>query len=468
MSVSAPRGGSLRFLHLTAGLLAALWLGGCEEDVCCVQTWHDDAGQSDIDADADDAESDAVADVYVPPKRDLTRDIEHMDLELDLHTRKGVARIRVAPSSEPAMSFEVQGLEVHTIRLDGVALNYIVSDGIADILVPPSETAPVLEIRYDFKQTSDFSFMGWMPSGSTLTWPDSCGNLFPCHSAPADGLTWSLKVNGVPEATVAVNAASVPTPSPAYMVAFAIGKYSWTSLGKTKGGTEVGFWTTADLLADAKTGTANLLKATQWLEDHLGPYAFGPAMGPVAVNWGFQQGGIEQHPFWHVARPAMHDELTQLHEAAHGWFGDSVRLQCWEDLVLSEGLATYLAGRLVEVLHGAEAGEAIFASYGTTLESLVAKGVDPIALPDGCGEKDISGDLLFTKIPYMKGALFLRAVAKQTGAKTLDAALGSFYVAHAGKATRMWALVEHIKAKTGFDAAPLATQWLLEKGIPKA
>jgi aminopeptidase N len=251
------------------------------------------------------------------------------------------------------------------------------------------------------------------------------------------------------------------------MVAFAIGDYAWTSLGTTKGGTEVGFWTTPALVADATKGTATLLAACQWFETHLGPYPFGPRMGAVSTEWGpFVMGGIEQHPFWHVANPIMGDKMTHLHEAAHGWFGNSVRLACWEDLVLSEGLATYLAGRVVEVLEGPAAGKIVFSQYAGSLASLIQSGVDPVALPDSCGELDISNDLLFTKIPYMKGALFLRSVANEIGAAKLDDALGSFYKAYAGEATRMSVLVDHIGEVTGFDAWPLAKSWLQTKGIP--
>jgi aminopeptidase N len=41
----------------------------------------------------------------------------------------------------------------------------------------------------------------------------------------------------------------------------------------------------------------------------------------------------------------MGREVDQVHEAAHGWFGDGVRLRCWEDFVLSEGTASHLDAR---------------------------------------------------------------------------------------------------------------------------
>ena len=54
---------------------------------------------------------------------------------------------------------------------------------------------------------------------------------------------------------------------------------------------------------------------------------------------------------------------AQAHEAAHGWFGNGVRLRCWEDFVLSEGTASYLAARVLEEVAGPAVSEPI---WGTT------------------------------------------------------------------------------------------------------
>ena len=46
---------------------------------------------------------------------------------------------------------------------------------------------------------------------------------------------------------------------------------------------------------------------------------------------------MEHHPFVHIGSVAIGDEETNVHESAHGWFGDGIRIACWEDFVLSEG-----------------------------------------------------------------------------------------------------------------------------------
>ena len=415
--------------------------------------------------------SDGANDVVVlpAPGRDMLRDILHIDLHLDLAKKTGLAAIRLAATTTTVASFDVSGLKVTSVQQGAVDLNYKVLDGILDVGVPADTKPSTVQVRYSLDTVPAYSMQGWMASGSSLTWPDHCGNLFPCHPDPADGITFDLEVVGLPAGQTAVYAPSIATAAPAYMLAFATGNYSWTSLGQTKAGTEVGFWTTPDLQADSVKGTIGLLAVLEWYEETLGPYPFGKRTGPVSVDWGsFFLGGFESHPYWHVARPVMTDTLIHAHEAAHAWFGDGVRPQCWEDLVLSEGLATYLAGRAVEELQGAQAGKNVFSNYEATLEKLIAKGVDPIANPDSCGALDIEADLLFTKIPYMKGALFLRAAAELVGTEQLEAALSSFYKEKVGKAATMQDLVDHIGQKTQQDLAPLAKTWLKSKGIPSS
>ncbi len=67
---------------------------------------------------------------------------------------------------------------------------------------------------------------------------------------------------------------------------------------------------------------------------------------------------MEHHLLWHIGAASLGDRRTHIHEAVHGWFGAGVRLACWEDLVLSEGTATYYEARILEAVAGAEAGQA--------------------------------------------------------------------------------------------------------------
>jgi aminopeptidase N len=170
---------------------------------------------------------------------------------------------------------------------------------------------------------------------------------------------------------------------------------------------------------------------------------------------------MEHHPFWHVGTSSLGDPVTHYHEAAHGWFGDGVRIACWEDFVLSEGTASYLAARAMAAVDGVD----VWPSYQADLDAAIAAG-DTVALPSTCNAIDLLHDPLWSDIPYMKGAFFLRAVEQQVGQAAFDAALKKFYQQHVGQAATMQQLLDTLHTETGFDPTALADGWLRSLGHP--
>ena len=391
----------------------------------------------------------------------------HMDLTLDLTALTGVASLSV-PAGEPEIALAAAGLTIESVTAEGEApLDWSHIDGVLSVTRPDPATATAMTVTYAFASVPKGTFEGYMESGSTLLWPEHCQNLFPCRPHPTHALTFSVTATGLPDGQSAVTA-TVEVPAPAYSVAVAVGEYEWTSLGVTSAGTEVGQWQLPTGQEKLAKGTADLVAIIEWLETTLGPYRFGPRLGPVPVTWGaFSYGGIENHPFWHVSSPAAGDPQVHAHEAAHGWFGNGVRLACWEDLVLSEGTANYLAVRAITEVMGPEAGEAIWLAYTNRLLQLLDFGIDHVAWLDTCTGKVDVLDELFSQIPYVKGAFFYRAVAEEVGVYELDGVLGAFYQTYLHRAATMSDLLDAIAAQTGFDPWPLAELWLRSLGMPE-
>ena len=80
---------------------------------------------------------------------------------------------------------------------------------------------------------------------------------------------------------------------------------------------------------------------------------------------------------------------------------------------------------------------------------------------------DILDDGLFSLGPYYKGAWFYREYAELVGVDALDAALGSFFAAHAGQAVTMQQMMDHLQLACGVDPMPLAEGWLRGLGDPR-
>ncbi|MFN0251217.1 MAG: M1 family aminopeptidase [Kofleriaceae bacterium] len=380
----------------------------------------------------DDGKADGVSGVMV----------KSTDLDVDLATMTATATIELEKYGNVAL--EVGGLEITHVSDERGNRNYKITRGKLRV----TNVRSPLVVSYKFIGHDQAN--GLLPGGSTVVWPYHCGNLFPCHSQPADGTTFALNLDNVPAGKTAVYPAAIETEAPPYMIAWAVGTYSKATLGTTPAGTKISVHWLPNGETSARAGTKNLVKVVDWFEKTLGPYAFGTEMGSVSVVWGEGlYGGMEHHPFFHVAKDAMNDEVTQAHEAAHGWFGDAVRLKCWEDFVLSEGTVSYLSARALSVV--APAMEAkIWADYQDELDAAIAEGGSP-AWPRGCNQIDIVEDKLFTNLPYMQGAFFYKEVADKVGAEVLDGVIGRFYKKYKNKPAGMQDMVNAIKAETGFD-----------------
>ena len=401
----------------------------------------------------------------IEPTENWQRDLLSTDLAFDIEARTALARIVFAEGTQDGASLEVGSLDILSVQLDGQDVPQRRVGTQLDLGLAASATGTI-EIRYQFEPQAGFE--GYRSEGSTLTWPTWCGNLFPCKSDPAEGARYSVSTSGVPRGETAIATPALTTDAPAYMVAFAHGIYEYASRGQTAAGTEVGVYFRPGGRDRALAGGAFLAEYMGFYEDRYGPYAFGPAIAAVSVAWGTGAfGGIEHHPFFHVASAAMSSHEVLAHEVAHGWFGNGVRIACWEDLVLSEGVAQYLTLRAIEDAEGLAAADALWSTIESRLQTAVAS-ADTLAYPDGCQQIDILTSPLFSRIPYEKGAFFLRAVEEQIGRGKLDGALASFYRERVGTAAHMSDLLSHIEAASGESIEPLAQAWLKTLGIPSS
>jgi aminopeptidase N len=389
------------------------------------------------------------------PTANLAREILDTQLHVDVTALTGTSAIKFGPSTMPGASLEVGDLMIDGVTTGGAAVEFAVAAKQLDLALPASGEPITVEVAYHYK--SHEGFQGSSIRGFTFVWPYFCGNLFPCHSAPIDGTTFSLDVTGVPAGKTAIFPATIPADAPAYQVAWSIDEYTETTLGTTTAGTQLSVWHRATELTTATNGTQNLVAAFDWLEKNIGPYRFGPKAGTVSVAWPQgAYGGMEHHPRWHVDDNSLGSQETNVHEAAHGWFGDGIRIKCWEDFVLSEGTVTYLAARALDVV-APTVGAQTWTSYANELT-----GINGSALvwPQSCGTVDILNDDLYQNAPYIRGAFFYKGVADKVGAAKLDEALAAFYAAHAGSSATMTEMLDTIKTVTGYDPTTCAQTWL--------
>ncbi|MBL0221015.1 MAG: peptidase M1 [Myxococcales bacterium] len=345
----------------------------------------------------------------ITPTPNPARGISETKLSFDVTTFAATAQITFEPSTAPGATLEVGDLTLDTVQQGGAALAFAVKPGtnVIDLALDASDAPVTIDIAFHYKNHTGFA--GAAAAGYTFLWPYYCGNLFPCHSQPRDGLAMTLAVTGVPAGKIAVFPQTIAE-APSYQLAWSIDAYTELPLGTTAAGTQVSVWYRPTELALAQTGTANLVAAFQWLETTIGPYRFGNKVGTVSVKWGpGAYGGMEHHPLWHVSAGSLDSQETNVHEAAHGWFGDGIRIECWEDFVLSEGTVTYLAGRALDVV-APTVGAAVWQSYASELAGIPA----PTRVwPQSCGTVDIfEGRSVHQRAVHARGVLLSRGGAE--------------------------------------------------------
>lgn len=405
------------------------------------------------------------------------QDIRTTDLALDLGALTGKATLVVVPSAGK-VNLDVAGLTLSRVTLDGQEITPEITGGKLSIPAPGAPEPVTVVVDYSFPARTPATFDGWMPSlGVSFVWPYYCSNLFPCNPSLEDGVTFTMSVVGVDDALTAIYPTSTHGEGPAYLPAVAVGDYTQMDLGTTTAGTKLSAWYLPgpNALADATRGTAHLARAFDYFEQTYGPYNFGPEAGTVEVDWGADSwGGMEHHPFFHVGKFDFNDEEAQVHEAGHGWFGDGVRIACWEDFVLSEGTTTYIAARALEQVEGPNEWDYYVDDFLVPIcedSSRDPTLVNTIVLPDTCNEIDFVNDDLWSITPYMKGACFYEEVGDVIGQDELDAVIGEFYAAHVGKAARMHDMVDLIEARADASDKPaieaLVTDWLLSLECPE-
>lgn len=394
--------------------------------------------------------------------RNVDRDIQSIDLSINVAIHEGSADIRVVASEQRGLSLLVGDLAILSVTDGASNLPYAVADadGIAgtagnrlDIAIGAG-TRAVIRYRYADHGGMD----GASANGYTFLWPRYCQNLFPCESSPADGSEFTLTLAGVDSGRQAVYPARLAS-APAYQVAWAIADYRWLDLGATDGGTRLrAAYFESDATA-AAAGIARLREIFSWYEATLGAYPWGAEAASVEVAWpDGSYGGMEHHPFWHISSRSFGDPLVHAHEAAHGWFGNGVRLACWEDFVLSEGTASYLAAAAIGAVYGASTEQAVWAQYDQALAGQTAL-ANHAAWPDGCSDRyDVLE--IFDVIAYYRGANFFRAVEQHVGRPALLNALRQFVATHRLEAARFGDLVDTIRLQTGYDPQPLVEQYL--------
>jgi aminopeptidase N len=385
---------------------------------------------------------------------DLTVDFEHKEL-------RGTAILDVLrqPGASPATPL---WLDTRGLTFGEVGLRAAKTGPFAPARFEVGPTDPILGTRLAIALSPEAQQVRIVyrssPSASALQWLDpslTAGKVrpflftqsqaiharswIPLQDSPGSRITYSATVR-VPHGLTAVMAAdsqvtpesarqgvfrfAMPQPIPTYLIALAAGDLAFRSLGP-----RTGIWAEPGVIDAAAHEFGDVEAMIGSIEKRFGPYRWG-RYDILVLPPSFPFGGME-NPKLTFATPTIlagDRSLVSLiaHELAHSWSGNLVTNATWRDFWLNEGFTTYLERRIVEDLYGSDRAdmESVLGVLELREELREKPSKDQALHIDLTGRDPDDG---MTRIPYEKGALFLRTLEKAYGRERFDVFLRSYF-----------------------------------------
>ncbi|XP_077398160.1 aminopeptidase RNPEPL1 isoform X2 [Festucalex cinctus] len=241
-------------------------------------------------------------------------------------------------------------------------------------LPEPVEVGTHMQVTVRYAAT-DGPAMWWLDSELTcgqdrplvFTQGHSVSNrsFFPCFDSPAVKSTYTAAIRVPDDVTVLMSASrscyskaervfhfSMDAPVPAYLVALVAGNLRHADVGPRSR-----VWAEPCLLSCAAKKLGGSVES--WLttaEELFGPYLWGRC-DLVFLPPSFPIVAMENPCLTFIVASILESGefllIDVVHEIAHAWFGNAVTNASWEEMWLSEGLATYAQRRITAQAYGA-------------------------------------------------------------------------------------------------------------------
>lgn len=362
----------------------------------------------------------------------------------------GVATVTLRATQDlQSLNFDLRGLDVTSVRVDGKAAKHGKSQGgdsaewsqeqddanriweltigLQPKLKAGQKTTIVIEYGGTTGRPLDTTgaLYGWVTTADgamVVNEPEGAATWYPVNDDPEDKATYTFRItvpegktavaNGLPSGRPATKAGwttwtwKASDPMASYLSTAGVGDFA-LSYDKGPRGlpiiNAIDDGVTGAELAETKASLALQPKMIAFLEGQFGRYpfeAFGAIVDDDSVEYALE---TQTRPVYSgIAR-----EYTVLHELGHQWFGNSVSPSDWRDIWLNEGWATYL-----EWLWAKHQGVA-------TMPQQFMDAVDYLDAENrwALNIADPGRDNLFAGQVYLRGAAALHALRAKIGDK---------------------------------------------------
>lgn len=353
-----------------------------------------------------------------------------------------------------------------------------------EVVLP--EGARYLRISYETSPTANA--LQWLtpqqtagkkaPYLYTQGQPINTRSWIPLQDSPGIRITYRARIRTQPNFFAVMSAnndqrTSAPTGDyrfdmaqsvPPYLLALAVGELQFRMIGA-----RTGVYTEKVMLNAAAHEFSDLDSMVVAAEQLFGSYRW-DRYDVLVLPPSFPIGGME-NPRLTFATPTIiagDKSLVSLisHELAHSWSGNLVTNATWSDFWLNEGFTVYVERRIQEVLHTKQRSEMEFAIEVAELKQEMATlpEKDQLLYVDLAGRDPEDG---VTLVPYVKGALMLRAIEDEVGRERFDPFVRGYFDQFAFQSITTGMFEAYLKEKLP-ELKLDVKEWIYKPGLPKS
>ena len=431
----------------------------------------------------------SIGDSFAPELGNTGIDVLHYDLTLfadpTIPAIDGTAVLTIATTYPNLASFTLdlhQIMTVSEVRVDGTPVEFEHSARKLRIFLPePLEFAAQIDVAIDYGgelQSVPTPYLPFFSIGlvadpesprfAMVTEPDTAHTWFPGNDHPLDTATYAFHItvdepfaavaNGIPMETDGVFHWSMPHPMTTYLATLAVADYQLIEDTAPNGIPLRHYIYNSHNLEVATEVFSGTGLAMQTLEEFFGPYPF-DSYGHVLVP--MRGAALETQTMSAMPFPiANTDERAVwdlvVHEMAHQWFGNRVRLGAWQDIWLNEGFATYAEWLADESRFGAER----HIQLRSSAENFIARGsrTTPLAYPQPAE--------MFSTDSYEKGGWVLHMLREELGDDLFFAMIQEYARVFADQPVTTAAFFQFVERFAARDLTQFRQQWLEQPLIP--
>ncbi|GGQ96669.1 M1 family metallopeptidase [Deinococcus ruber] len=405
-------------------------------------------------------------------------DVTHYDLSIRsdprIDTLSGRAVLSITALSDlNQIALDFAGPITSDVLLNGQAARFA-QVGEKLLILPPAPlkagTRFTLGVTYQGTPALHLDLglrLGWITQDDasyTYSEPDGAHTYFPCNDLPTDGASFTLHLD-VPAGYTAVASGvqtgqrsqngrtvtdfELPQETATYALGIQVGRLDVVTR-PSAGGVALRDAFPAGTPESVRTPFARVADMLSVLTGWFGPYPF--AAYGAAITHDPQLLALETATLSTFPAREQGEEVA-LHELAHQWFGDSVRLGDWADVWLNEGFATY--AELLWAEHQGQDTSGLLRRWYAALTRQAARPLVATAAPQ-----------LFDSTSYQRGALTLHVLRLQIGDASFRRVLQSYAARYAGHSARTADFLNVVRDVAGQTALNALLPWVNGPSLP--